>query len=458
MPKMASSLARYPARVTSLAFLALIAIGALLLRLPACSVSGRTAITWLDACFTSTSAVCVTGLGVRSTVDDFSFLGQLVILCLIQLGGIGIMTFTSFIILTIGGAAGLRQQALMGELMGNGASNDVRSLLRRVFVMSAAIELVGAAILWVRFAFDMPWERAGWYALFHSVSAFCNAGFALWNDSLIPYQADWTVNLVLMGLVILGGLGFPVLNDVLTKFRWRRPWDWEDLSLHSKIVLLAALFLIGFGYCSLSILEWDNALKDVSLSERILIPLFQSVIFRTAGFNSIDMNELTNASLFIAILLMAIGGAPCSTAGGVKMTTAALLAVSAVRRFQGYRSVSLFRRTISQSTVDRAMATALIFSVAGILGGLGLMMIEQSGQSHRMQKDSFLDLMFEVTSALGTVGLSTGITPNLSAQGKIIIMMLMFLGRLGPVSVMVALSRTRHPPKVEFAHEEPLVG
>lgn len=458
MPKLASSLERYPARVTTLAFLLLVVLGGCLLRLPACSVPSQAPVSWLDAFFTSTSAVCVTGLSVRSTGDDFSLLGQIVILSLIQLGGIGIMTFTSFIVLTLGGATGLRQQAVLADTLGGRGITDVRSLVRRVFIVTLGIEMIGAGVLWLRFSFDMPWQQAGWNAIFHSVSAFCNAGFGLWNDSLIGYRGDWLVNIVICGLVILGGLGFPVVLELLNTLRrsWQSPW--YRLSLHSKLVLISTFFLIVFGYITLTILEWDNALKDAPLSERILVPFFHSVICRTAGFNSIDLNDLTNASLFVSIILMAIGGAPCSTAGGVKTTTISMLVLNAVRRFQGFRTVSCFRKTIPQSAIERAAAATIVFFAVAVLGCLVLMLIEQSGQSHRDQQDSFMDLLFEVVSALGTVGLSTGITASLSPFGKIVIMLLMFLGRLGPVSVMVAMSRTRRPPKVEYAHEEPLFG
>ncbi|MFO0011447.1 MAG: TrkH family potassium uptake protein [Planctomycetota bacterium] len=458
MPKLASSLERYPARITTLAFLLLVVGGGCLLGTPACSASSQKPITWLDAFFTSTSAVCVTGLSVRSTVDDFSLIGQIVILSLIQLGGIGIMTFTSFIMLTLGGAAGLRQQVVLTDTLGGRGVTDVRGLVRRVFFVTLTIELIGAFLLWVRFSFDMPWRQAGWYAIFHSVSAFCNAGFGLWNDSLIGYRGDWLVNLVICGLVILGGLGFPVLLEILNGFRSAQSTAWTQLSLHAKLVLISTFFLVVFGYVTLTILEWDNGLKDATASERILIPFFHSVICRTAGFNSIDLNDLTNASLFVSILLMAIGGAPCSTEAGDKTTPISMLVLNAIRRFQGFRNVSCFRKTIPQSAIERAAAATIVFFAIAVFGCLVLMLIEQSGQSHRVQQDSFMDLLFEVVSALGTVGLSTGITPTLSPFGKIVIMLLMFLGRLGPVSVMVAMSRTRRPPKVEYAHEEPLFG
>lgn len=458
MPKLASSLERYPARITSLAFFLLIVLGACALRLPASSASAQTPISWLDAFFTSTSAVCVTGLSVRSTVDDFSGIGQVVILGLIQLGGIGIMTFSSFILLMLGGAAGLRQQVLFTDTLGSRGFTDLRRLLRRVFFVTLSIEMMGALLLWIRFCFDMPWVQAGWYAAFHSVSAFCNAGFGLWNDSLVGYRGDWMVNGVICSLVILGGLGFPVILELLIALRKLHRSRWTSFSLHTKLVLISTLFLIVFGYVTFTILEWDNALKEASTSERILIPFFQSVICRTAGFNSIDLNDLTNASLFVSILLMAVGGSPCSTAGGFKTSTLSLLILNAIRRFQGYRNVSCFRKTIPQSSIERAAAATIVFFTVAVFGCLLLMLIEQSGQSHRDQKDSFMDLLFEVVSALGTVGLSTGITATLSPLGKVVIMLLMFLGRLGPVSVMVALARTRRAPKVEYAHEEPLFG
>jgi trk system potassium uptake protein TrkH len=462
MPQMAGSLVRYPARVTTLWFVSMIAMGSFFLAMPWSHRSSAHPISWLDACFTATSALCVTGLSVRSTPHDFSFVGQLVILALIQLGGIGIMTLTTFILMQLGGRSGLRHRAVIAETLGAGEHSDVRLILRRVLGCTAIIEGAGIAILWLRFLFDgRSVLGALWQAIFHAISAFCNAGFALYDDSLIRYQSDPIVNLVVCALIILGGLGFPVLLDVYNGFRWSKPFDWYDLHIHSKVTLIGTGVLLLGGFVLFLVIEWDNAIAGQPWYAKVMIAAFHSTTCRTAGFNSIDLNDLTNASLFITILLMAIGAGPCSTAGGIKVSTVSLLAMQAYRRFQGRSCLSFFRRTIPQAAVDRAMATVMTFFAIGTLACTLLMVVEQSGRSHRSlagQSDSALDLVFEVISALGTVGLSTGVTPNLSALGKCVIIGLMFLGRLGPISVISALSKTTREAKVEFANEEPLVG
>lgn len=458
MPKVAGSLVRYPARVTSVWFAAMIVVGTAALLTPWASRPGREPISVLDAAFTATSALCVTGLSVRSTIDDFSPIGQLIILLLIQLGGIGIMTLTTFVLMSLGGQSGLRHRAVISETLGAGENADVKSILRRVLSTTAVIEGTGILILWIRFMFEFPWLKALWYAVFHTVSAFCNAGFALWNDSLTRYQYDPVINITISILIILGGIGFPVLLDVWSRLSWSKPFSWVELHIHSKVTILGTLALLLIGFVSFVVLEWDNAIAEAPWYGKIFIPFFHSVSCRTAGFNSIDLNDLTNASLFISILLMCIGAGPCSTAGGIKVSTVSLLVMQAVRRFQGKSHVSFFRRTIPQSALDRAMASMVVFISIAVLACCLLMMIEQSGQSHRSQRDSFLEVLFEVTSALGTVGLSTGITPQLTSVGKCVILLLMFIGRVGPVSVMAALSRTTRESKVQYASEEPLIG
>jgi len=461
MPKMASSLARYPARVTSLWFAGVIVLGSIALWLPMSSKSLERPISFLDACFTATSALCVTGLSVRSTAHDFTHVGQAVILLLIQLGGLGIMTLTTFILTQVGGRGGLRSRLVIAETLGAGDDADVRSILKRVFFATALLEGVGIFFLWLRFLFQYPWLTALWHAVFHGVSAFCNAGFALHDDNLIQYQHDPAVNLIVCSLIILGGIGFPVILDVYNRFSWSRPFDWPELHIHSKVTLIGTVVLITFGFVLLLAMEWDNALATMPWYGKVQVAMFQSVTCRTAGFNTVDLNDLTNASLFLMILLMAIGGGPCSTAGGIKVSTVALLVMQAYRRFQGRACMSFFRRTIPQAAVDRAMASTMTFLAVAIVACTVLMVVEQSGKSHRNlggYSDPALEIIFEVISALGTVGLSTGITANLSELGKWSIIALMFMGRLGPISVISALSRSVREPKVEFANEEPLVG
>ena len=458
---MAGTLVRYPARVTSLWFAGVIALGAICLWLPWSHGSAERPVTLLDAFFTATSALCVTGLSVRSTPHDFSHIGQFIILLLIQLGGVGIMTLTTFILMQVGGRSGLRHRAVIAETLGAGDEADVRTILRRVLLATAIIEGVGILLLWIRFLFQYPWLTALWHAVFHAVSAFCNAGFALHDDNLMQYQYDPIVNFVIGSLIVLGGIGFPVILDVYRSFSWSRPFAWQELHIHSKVVLIGTLILILGGFVLLLALEWDHAIEGAPWYGKLMIAMFQSVTCRTAGFNTIDLNDLTNASLFVMILLMAIGAGPCSTAGGIKVSTVSLLVMQAYRRFQGRACMSFFRRTIPQSAVDRAMASTMTFLAVGVLACTLLMVVEQSGKSHRQlagQSDSSLELVFEVVSALGTVGLSVGLTPNLSDLGKCVIILLMFMGRLGPISVIAALSRSVREPKVEFANEEPLIG
>jgi len=334
-------------------------------------------------------------------------------------------------------------------------------VLRRVLFATAIIEGIGIVALWIRFLFEYPWREALWHATFHAISAFCNAGFALHDDSLIQFQNDPTVNIVICALIILGGIGFPVILDVYKGFSWSRPFAWQEMHIHSKVTLIGTAFLITSGFVMLLALEWDNAFEQSPWYGKIQIAFFQSVTCRTAGFNTIDLSRLTNASLFLMILLMAIGAGPCSTAGGIKVSTVALLIMQAYGRFQGRARISFFRRTIPQAAVDRAMASTVTFLAVAMFACMLLMVAEQSGKGHRhlsRQSDQSLDLIFEVVSALGTVGLSTGLTSNLSDLGKWILIGLMFMGRLGPMSVISALSRTVLEPKVEFVNEEPLVG
>ena len=371
------------------------------------------------------------------------------------------MTLTTFIVVQLGGRGGLRHRAVIAETLGAGDDTDVRSILRRVLYSTAIIEGVGIAALWIRLCFEYPFLKALWHASFHAISAFCNAGFALHDDNLVRYQNDPIVNGVICSLIILGGIGFPVILDVYNRFNWRRSFDWQELHIHSKITIAATVFLILLGFVLLLAIEWDNSIENSPWYGKIQIAFFQSITCRTAGFNTIPLTELTRASLFVMILLMAIGAGSCSTAGGIKVSTVALLAMQAYRRFQGRSCMSFFRRTIPQAAVDRAMATTMTFLAIGTLACTLLMVVELSGNKHpQLDKniDPSLAIIFEVVSALGTVGLSMDLTPNLSDLGKCIIIGLMFMGRLGPISVISALSKTVREPKVEFANEEPLIG
>lgn len=469
MPQFASSVNQYPGRASLTWYAILIITGTALLHFwPACSASQENPISFLDALFTATSAACVTGLGVRSTVHDFSYTGQAVILGLIQLGGIGIMTVTTFIVVQFSRGGNLRQRKVIADTLGAGEGGDLRVILRNVFVMTVFFESVGFIILaafnqinYERYAEAGVWSSHGeatWHALFHSISAFCNAGFALHDKSLVPFAESFVVNSTICLLIVIGGLGFPVVND-LWKSRLRpAPDRWGSLQLHTKIMLIGTAVLLVLGFASFLTLESDGVLKGDPILLRIFKAAFHSVTCRTAGFNTVEVGDLSNATLFISILLMMIGGGPCSTAGGFKVSTAAIICLRAWATFQGYARVNLYRRTISPRSIERAVATAMLFMAIAAIALTALLVIEQSSISHNGGQGKFLDTFFEVISALGTVGLSTGLTTSLTSPSRIIIIVLMLMGRLGPITTFAALAHGERNERVEYPTAEPIVG
>ncbi|MCA9268017.1 MAG: hypothetical protein KDA41_06080 [Planctomycetales bacterium] len=459
MPQFTGSLAKHPARTAMLWYLGGIVVGSIVLWQ---AFSGRhvgeKAITPTEAAFTATSALCVTGLAVRSTGDDFSFWGQLAILVLIQLGGLGIMTVTTFIMFVTSGRVGLRQKMIVAETLGGDPRADLKWVVRHVLVTTLAFEAAGFVLLAVRFLFSMPWRQALWHALFHSVSAFCNAGFSLNNNSLESYQGDVVVNVVIGALIVCGGIGFPVMLDIARNWRgtWRERWD--GLHLHSKLMLIGTAALLTFGAAAFLLLEWNNNLQGLPIWRRVMAATFHSITCRTAGFNSMPMASMTNASLFVTILLMMIGAGPCSTGGGFKVSTLMVLAVFAWNAFYGNTTLNLFRRTLPMASVQRAVATLMLFAVLGGVALTTLLLVEQSILPHQQAQGVFLESTFEVVSALGTVGLSTGLTDELTTAGRWIVIGLMFAGRLGPISVFVALSHSGKQVRIQYPSEEPLLG
>ncbi len=432
--------------------------GSFLLALPICQNNSANPLGPVDAVFTATSAVCVTGLTVVSTGHDLSWVGQVVVLLLIQLGGIGIISVTTMVTLSMGARQGLRQRSLLADTLGAGAEPDLKWVLTHVIRFTLLLEACGAVVLTIRFLFDHSPGTAVWHAVFHSISAFCNAGFSLNDDSLTRYQGDPVVNLTVMALVIIGGIGYPVMIDLLRNRHG--PWSdrWAGLTLHSKMMLVGTAILLTLGMVSVLILEWDGVLKDMSWPRRMLVAAFHSVTCRTAGFNTLDVGSLTNATLFISLLLMVVGAGPCSTGGGFKVSTLAVLVLRSWSTFRGNTRVHVAHRTLPERVVDRAIATALLFTVVSITALTVLLVLEQSEQPHAQSQGLFMDGLFEVVSALGTVGLSAGMTPHLTAVGRLIIITLMFIGRLGPITVFAALSRDSREQVIEFAAEEILIG
>jgi len=461
MITLSGSIAKYPARASGLWYLAIILAGGLVLWLP---ISQRyNDVRFLDCLFTATSAACVTGLYStprQITGADFNLFGQFIIMLLIQIGGIGIMTLTTLVTFRLRGRTRLRERAVLAETLGAGAEVDLRWVLRNVLLATLAFEGAGFIVLTANFLADgMPFLDAVWYGLFHAVSAFCNAGFALPQGNLTGYQANVTVNVTIMVLIVCGGIGFPVMLDL--RRQRRRGWNalWERLHLHSKLMFVGTAILLTLGTLILSVFEWDEqVMAGMPWWKKLMVGTFHSVSCRTAGFNTVDIGQLTNASLFAMILLMMVGAGPCSTAGGFKVSTLMTLVCRAWASFHGRRVVNVFRRTIPQVAIERAGVTALLYSVVAALGLTALLAIEQSHRGETDPKGLFLEGLFEVYSALGTVGLSTGLTPRLTDLGKLVIMALMLVGRLGPITAFAALSRTGRDHPLEHPQEEPLIG
>jgi len=434
-----------------------ILLGTLLLVLPAAHAGEP--LTLLDALFTATSATCVTGLTVVDTGSRFSPFGQAVVLGLIQVGGLGLMTFAVFAGMALGGHVAFTGRALIQDTMHHTPTVGVRRLVRHVVLFTLASELVGAVVLWLRFREIGPPRAALWSSLFHAVSAFCNAGFSLHADSLTRFRSDLVVNLGVSGLVLLGGLGFlasiELREQLLSRLRRKRP---PLPSLHTRLVLLMSGVLLAVAVVVYLVLEWDNVLRGLPLGERLLAAWFMAVTPRTAGFNTIDYGQATSESLFFTIFLMFVGASPGSTGGGIKTTTFGLLVALVVARWRGRGRASLFHRTIPHAVMDRALLLAILAWALVSLGVALLVAVETGGLPHQQASPGFLALMFEAVSAFGTVGLSTGITPQLAASSQLVLVALMFVGRVGPLTLVLAMGPREPRGRFRYAEENVMVG
>ncbi len=439
-----------PGRLLITSFLGIILAGTLLLKLPV-STPDEAPIGWIDALFTATSATCVTGLVVRDTGADFTPFGQFVILLLIQAGGLGIMSFSLLVLTLFRSRVPLAHRAIYEQTLGG--PGEMLPLVRLVFVFTFATEALGAAALFPRFLARMSVGEAAWAAVFHAISAFCNAGFGLWPDSLVRYQGDAMVNAVVMLLIILGGLGFFVVFDLIENHgRWRR------LTVHSKLALTVTAVLIAVGAAFFWILETHHVLLGMPLGEQILASLFQSVTTRTAGFNTVEIGVLAPPTLFMMSILMFIGGSPGSCAGGIKTTTLGILMVTMRTRLRGHQFVNVFRRSLSRDTVGNTLAIALGGVLLVVLALFALLLSELPVRTVAHEEAVFIALFFETISALGTVGLSTGITPALEPASRVLVSILMFVGRLGPLTVATALALRDRSSDWRLPEEDVMVG
>lgn len=414
-------------------------------------------LAFIDAFFTATSATCVTGLIVVDTGSKFTVLGQIVILILIQTGGLGIMTFSTFFTFLVLGRLSIADRDILQDTLTQSPFKNIAGLLKTIFVFTMIIELIGALLLSFCFLKQMPFGKAIYFGLFHSISAFCNAGFALFQNSFMDYVGDWKINLIIVILIILGGIGFIVLNELKNYAFQKKRQQGLAFSFHTKLVLIVTAVLIVVGAFFILIFENGNVLEHQPIPVKILASIFQSVTARTAGFNTVDISMLTNSSLFFIIILMMIGASPGSCGGGIKTTTAGVIMAMLFARFQNRENVNLFRRRIPDEIVSKAISVTF-FSTFIVLFFIILLMIFELGDlSHQDSRGLFLETFFEVVSAFGTVGLSTGITAGLSSIGKFFIVITMFIGRIGPLTVALAIG-TKFTPRFRYAQERVLIG
>lgn len=428
-----------------------ILLGAFLLSTP---IAARgEALSFLDALFTATSAQCVTGLIVVDTGTRLSLFGQLVVLGLIQIGGLGIMTFSIYFFLYLRAGVSLRGRWVIQETLIHKPVSSLPDLIKGIFLMTIVIEGIGALLLSLAFIPDLGLAEGIYSGIFHSVSAFCNAGFSLYPDSLVGYYGNALVNVTVMALIILGGIGFLVIQEVLKVVRRR---ERIRLSLHSRVVLLTSVFLILYGAVMIGWLEAGHAFAEMTVSEGFWVALFQSVTARTAGFNSIDLNAFQTPTLFFIIFLMFIGASPGSAGGGVKTTTFALFFGVLYNRLRGNPNTNLFRRTVPDEAVTRALTLVLL---AVILIGISLfgLLIAQSPVEYAPSRE-FINYAFETVSGFATVGLSLGATGKLTDIGKVIVIVLMFVGRVGLLTMAFAIAGRRQPYAARYAEENIMIG
>lgn len=434
-----------------------VCIGALLLHQPA-SLHRGSHLSWPDAFFTATSAVCVTGLSVVSTGTFFSRWGQSVILALIQLGGLGIMTFTSLTFYLLRHKVSLLDRVAVGQTILHDQSFDMARVLKAIVIWTLLIETLGAVVI-LGLAAD---HFSIYSAFFHAISAFCNAGFSLDDQSLMALQGNWGVNGIFMLLIILGGLGFSVLVELQSfaaaRLKGKSARHHQRLSWYATAVIKTSLMLIVVGAAALFLAEFFGNNQNIPLPESLLTALFQAVTCRTAGFNSLDIGTMTNVSLLIMLILMLIGGAPGSCAGGIKVTTFRILAAFVAAQLQGKKQVVINRCAVEEEAVSKALVLAVFAGVIVLSATLVLMMTEGGDIPHPQARGLFLEVLFEVVSAFGTVGLSTGLTVKLSLAGKWLLTALMFIGRLGPLLLLGAIQGFHKKLLYQWPKENMLIG
>lgn len=456
-----------PTQILVMGFILIILVGTFLLNLPIATQAGQR-VGVLNAFFTSTSAVCVTGLVVLPTAATWSLFGKTVIIILIQIGGLGFMTLTTAFFIMMGRRITLKERLVIQEALNQYNLSGMVRLVQSVVIGTFLVEFTGAVFLFFKFIHTAASPAEAMFsAMFHSISAFCNAGFDITGASLVPYVDDMLVNLVIMALIILGGLGFTVWINIVRGMRTKMERQYSygtfirKLSLHTKLVLFITTALILVGWVFFYIVEAKNpsTFGEMNTYQKLIASLFQSVTTRTAGFNSVDLAQMNNASKFGTILLMFIGGSPAGTAGGVKTVTVGVILLTIISTVRGRERTEIFDRTIPESIIRKAIAVVTI-SIGIVMVVTMLLSLSEQGVMIGDREASFMDVFFESMSAFATVGLSLGLTPELTSFGKIIISITMFIGRLGPITMALAFTmKGRHANNnIKKPEEKVMVG
>ncbi|WP_442602244.1 TrkH family potassium uptake protein [Paenibacillus sp. KN14-4R] len=439
-------LSQSPPRILAIGFVLIIALGTMMLKLPFSTNSGVT-ITWVDAFFTATSATCVTGLVVMDTGTTFSVFGQVVIICLVQIGGLGFMTISMFFALVLKRRISLRERLILQAAMNAHSLEGIVRLIRRVLIYSLAMEGIAAILFTIRWSSEMPIERAIYHSIFHAVSLFNNGGFDLFGEftSFQKFVSDPLINIVSMILVVSGGLGFIVLSEILDYRKTRR------LSLHSKVVITISATLTLLGAIVIFVFEFTNTrtLGSMDFVTKVYSAFFQSVSARSSGTSTVGVEDLRQATQFFIILMMFIGASPGSAGGGIKTTTFAIMLGAIISMLRGKEDVVLFRNRIAKEQILKALT--IIFMALFMLVGVSMMLSLTEGKQ-------FLMVLFETTSAVGTVGMSMGLTPELSTFGKIVLCLVMFVGRLGPLTLAYALGSKHKKELYRYPEGKLIIG
>lgn len=451
-----------PAQIIVFSFLLIIIVGGLLLSLPI-SHGTDVYVSVLDAFFTSVSAVCVTGLVTLTTATTWSFFGKIVILTLIQIGGLSLITIFTFFMVNIGKKISLKSRLAIQTAFNNSSLGGMVRMVILIIKGTLIFELIGAVLLFISFMSQgIIWHKALFYGIFHSISAFCNAGFDIIGEtSLVKYAGNLGINIVIMILITTGGIGFTVWQDIVIKLKFRlskRTKQKSRLSLHTKLALFFTGVLLLSGTIFFMVTEYynPNTLGNLTIGHKLLASLFQSVTLRTAGFATITQGGLTEASKLFSSILMIIGGSPGGTAGGIKTVTIAIILCSVWSIIKGRNKIVVFDRAISVTTLQKAL-TVTVLIIALLFAGTTVLSFTENNVAFL---HSTSDILFEVASALGTVGLSTGITPFLTEVGKIVLMICMFIGRIGPITLIISLATRLHigGDIIGYPEEDVMIG